>query len=72
MKLDREPLAVRETAARIYAPDPAHAGRRALAAALRGAVRLPQHSSAHPHEQPCGQRPYGHPHTRPCGESEVG
>ncbi|MGW4343871.1 hypothetical protein ACWEL8_02045 [Streptomyces sp. NPDC004690] len=75
MKLDLEPLAVRGTAARISAPDPAHAGRRPLAAALRGAVRHPRHSSARPHEQPHEQDPYedlyARPYARPYGESEV-
>ncbi|MFS4103576.1 hypothetical protein [Streptomyces sp. PD-S100-1] len=83
MKLDLEPLAVRETAARISAPDPAHAGRRPLAAALRGAVRHLRHSCARPHEQPHEQDPYEHPYdhlyedlyarpyARPRGESEV-
>ncbi|QKW24704.1 hypothetical protein HUT11_03520 [Streptomyces seoulensis] len=70
MKLDLAPPAVRRTAARIIAPDPAQAGRRPLAAALRPFDH--PHDHAHPYDQvhpydhvpPCGHA-HGHPHDHP-------
>ncbi|MGW4277657.1 hypothetical protein ACWEGQ_36195 [Streptomyces seoulensis] len=59
MKLDLAPPAVRRTAARIIAPDPAQAGRRPLAAALRPLDHPYDH--VHPYDH-AHARPHDHPH----------
>ncbi|GAA5080421.1 hypothetical protein [Streptomyces similanensis] len=64
MKLDLAPPAVRRTAARIIAPDPAQAGRRPLAAALRSLDHPYDHVHPYHRAHLCGHA-HGHPHDHP-------